>query len=371
MSKYIHQLKNWPQFTWDEKEISHLLSLTRYKQGLLNGFMENLGFETISEATLQTLTADVIKSTEIEGKILNHDQVRSSIARKLGMNIGGLVAADRDVEGIVEVMVDATRNYNKPLSKERLFAWHSALFPTGRNGMQKIKVGSWRSDETGPMQVVSGPMGKEKVHFEAPSSERLNMEMNGFLKWFNKNDSDQLDQVLKSAIAHLWFVTIHPFDDGNGRLARAIADMQLTRSDGGHQRFFSMSAQIRKERKEYYEVLEKTQSGNLDITRWLTWFLNCMTHALGNADEVRQRVLNKKMFWDKNTLQSFNERQRLIINKLLDGFDGNLTSSKWAKIAKCSADTALRDIQNLIQKDILDKTVSGGRSTNYILKSKK
>ncbi len=368
MNKYIHQLKQWPSFNWDEKVISHLLSQTRYKQGLLNGFMENLGFETLNEATLQTLTSDVIKSTEIEGKILDVAQVRSSIAKRLGLNIGGLIHADRDVEGIVEVMLDATRNFNKPLSKERLFAWHSALFPTGRNGMEKIIVGHWRNDETGSMQVVSGPMGKEKIHFTAPASEKLNKEMNLFLKWFNKNDSSHSDQVLKSAIAHLWFVTVHPFDDGNSRLARAIADMQLTRSDGGRQRFFSMSAQIRRERKQYYEVLEKTQKGTLDITRWLTWFLNCMIHALDNANEVRLRVLNKKKFWDKNSETALNERQRLMINKFLDGFEGNLTSSKWAKIAKCSADTALRDIQHLIEKRILKKNPSGGRSTNYILK---
>jgi Fic family protein len=366
MPKYIHQLPKWADFTWNNETIVPILSNVRHKQGRLQGYMEVLGFALRNETTLQTLTLDVLKSTEIEGEILNPDQVRSSIARRLGMDVAGLVAADRNVEGVVEMMLDATQNYNQPLSKDRLFGWHAALFPTGRSGMHKIVVGNWRDNEKGPMQVVSGAMGKEKVHYEAPEADRLEKEMKLFLKWFNSDIS--LDTVLKSAIAHLWFVTIHPFDDGNGRIARAIADMQLAKADNDSQRFYSMSAQIRLERNTYYEILERTQKGTLDITEWLEWFLHCLDHALNATDEILKRVLNKTKFWDAHANTPINERQRLLINKLFDGFTGKLNSSKWAKIAKCSPDTALRDIKDLISKDILQKEDAGSRSTSYILK---
>lgn len=366
MPKYIHQLNEWPDFTWNHEAVQPILSTVRHKQGRLKGCMEVLGFALRNETTLQTLTLDVLKSSEIEGEILNADQVRSSIARQLGMDVAGLVPADRNTEGIVEMMLDATQNYKQLLNKNRLFDWHAALFPTGRSGMHKITVGNWRNNKKGPMQVVSGAMGKEKIHYEAPQSERLEKEMKLFLKWFNANDS--IDAVLKSAIAHFWFITIHPFDDGNGRIARAIADMQLARADGNYQRFYSMSAQIRLERNAYYTVLEKIQKGTLDITEWLQWFLNCLDRALNATDEVLKGVLNKTKFWDKHIQTPINERQRLMINKLFDGFEGKLNSSKWAKIAKCSSDTALRDIQDLIDKNILQKETAGGRSTSYVLK---
>lgn len=363
--KYIHQHKHWPEFTWDNEALVSLLTKVRYKQGRLKGYMEMLGFSMRNETTLQTLTLDVLKSTEIEGEFLNSEQVRSSIARHLGMDIAGLVPADRDVEGVVEMMLDATQNFNQKLNKNRLFDWHSALFPTGKSGMHKITVGNWRDNEKGPMQVVSGALGKEKVHYEAPDGDSLNDEMKEFLKWFNATHN--LDHVLKSAIAHLWFVTVHPFDDGNGRMARAIADMLLAKGDEDAQRFYSMSAQIRIERTKYYDILEKTQKGNLDITEWLTWYLNCLDRALNTTDKRIQNVLKKTRFWDVNAQTVINERQRLMINKLFDGFEGKLTSSKWAKITKCSADTALRDIQDLIQKNILLKEEGGGRSTSYTL----
>jgi Fic family protein len=366
MNKYIHQNKKWPEFNWSNEALLPSLTSIRHKQGRLKGYMEMLGFEPRNETTLQTLTMDVLKSTEIEGEHLNPDQVRSSIARRLGMDIAGLVPADRNVEGVVEMMLDATQNYHGQLTKDRLFGWHSALFPSGRSGTQKIIVGKWRDNDKGPMQVISGAMGKEKVHFEAPDAALLNDEMKVFLKWFNTQND--MDAVLKSGIAHLWFVTVHPFDDGNGRIARAVADMLLAKSDDDAQRFYSMSAQIRIERKEYYEILEKTQKGNLDITEWLMWYLNCLNRALNTTDQRLQSVLQKTKFWDTHTQTSINERQRLMINKLFDGFDGKLNSSKWAKIAKCSADTALRDIQDLIQKDVLMKEDAGGRSTNYVLK---
>ena len=343
-----------------------LLSETRNLQGRVLGRMESLGFDLRKQASLETLTLDVLKSTEIEGEFLNPEQVRSSIARRLGMEIAGSVESDRNVDGMVEMMLDATQNCFEPLNAERLFDWHAALFPTGRSGMYKITVGEWRTDSTGPMQVVSGAMGKEKVHFEAPDSSLLESEMGKFIKWFNiKNE---LDLVLKAALAHLWFVTIHPFDDGNGRIARALTDMLLAQSDRSSQRFYSMSAQIRVERKQYYDILEKTQKGNLDITNWIQWFLNCLIHALESTDTVLTRVLFKADFWHKHAETVMNERQTKMLNKILSEFEGKLTSSKWAKITKCSKDTAIRDINDLIDKDILKKEDAGGRSTNYELK---
>ncbi|NOU60430.1 Fic family protein [Marinifilum caeruleilacunae] len=365
MKAFIHQNDQWPEFTWNNNDFINLLSEVRNLQGRLVGKMETLGFELRNEALLDTLTLDVLKSSEIEGEILNPDQVRSSIARKLGMEIAGAVDSDRNVEGVVEMMLDATQNCFKPLTAERLFDWHAALFPTGRSGMYKITVADWRKDTTGPMQVVSGAMGKEKVHFQAPDSELLEKEMNQFLNWFNNDKKNDL--VLKAAIAHLWFVTIHPFDDGNGRITRAITDMLLAQSDMSNQRFYSMSAQIRVERKQYYEMLEKTQKGDVNITGWIVWFLTCLSNALKSTETVLERVLFKAEFWRKHSETTMNERQKKILNMLLDGFDGKLTSSKWAKIAKCSKDSAVRDINDLISKGILQKETAGGRSTNYEL----
>ena len=363
MSKYIHLLKEWPAFNWEDDKIILPLSAARHKQGRLLGKLEGLGFRLREEATLETLTQDVIKSSEIEGEKLPADQVRSSIARRLGIEIAGEVTVNRNVEGIVELTLDATQKYNEALTDDRLFGWHATLFPTGRSGMHKIQVGTWRDDANGPMQIVSGAMGKERVHYEAPEATRLGIEMNKFLEWFNETTT--MDPVLKAAIAHLWFVTIHPFDDGNGRIARAIADMQSVRADGSRQRFYSMSAQIQRERNVYYEILENTQKGNLDITKWLLWFLDCLDRAITLSEENLSGVIQKAKFWESHLAVALNERQRKMLIKFMDGFEGKLTSSKWAKIAKCSPDTALRDIQDLIEKGILEKEEGGGRSTSY------
>jgi Fic family protein len=364
MKAFIHQKDNWPEFSWNSNDFLSLLSEARNLQGRLIGKMGTLGFELRNEALLDTLILDVIKSSEIEGKFLNPDQVRSSIARRLGMEITETVKFDRDVEGVVEMMMDATQKCFDPLTADRLFAWHAALFPTGRSGMYKITVADWRKDSTGPMQVVSGVMGKEKVHFQAPESDLVEKEMILFIDWFNNS---KIDLVIKAAIAHLWFVTIHPFEDGNGRIARALTDMLLAQSDSSNQRFYSMSAQILIERKGYYEMLEKTQKGDLDITNWIIWFLKCLINALKSTDSVLSRVLFKADFWQKHIDTLINDRQKKLLNKLLDGFDGKLTSSKWAKIAKCSKDSAVRDINDLIEKDILQKEAAGGRSTSYEL----
>jgi Fic family protein len=364
MKAFIHQKDNWPEFTWNSNTFLDLLSEARNLQGRLIGKMETLGFDLRNEALLDTLTLDVLKSSEIEGEFLNPDQVRSSIARRLGMEIAGAIDSDRNVEGVVEMMLDATQKCFDPLTADRLFDWHAALFPTGRSGMYKITVANWRKDTTGPMQVVSGAMGKEKVHFQATDSDLLEKEMSRFIDWFNNTE---IDLVIKAAIAHLWFVTIHPFEDGNGRITRALTDMLLAQSDKSNQRFYSMSAQIRIERKQYYEILEKTQKGDLDITEWIVWFLNCLINALKSTDSVLTRVLFKAEFWKKHIETAINDRQRKLLNKLMDGFDGKLTSSKWAKIAKCSKDSAVRDINDLIEKGILQKEAAGGRSTNYEL----
>lgn len=366
MSSYIHSLKDWPTFNWEDDRVLLPLSTVRHKQGRLLGKLEGLSFRLREEATLETLTQDVIKSSEIEGEKLPADQVRSSIARRLGIEIAGEVTANRNVEGVVEMMLDATQHYDLPLTRERLFGWHASLFPTGRSGMHKIHVGGWRDDAKGLMHVVSGAIGKEKVHYEAPEAKRLNVEIHKFLKWFNK--TTPIDPVLKAAIAHLWFVTIHPFDDGNGRIARAIADMQLARADASRQRFYSMSAQIQRERNVYYSTLEKTQKGNLTITKWLLWFIECLDRAISLSEENLSGVMQKAKFWELHQAVMLNDRQRKMLNKLMDGFEGKLTSSKWAKIGKCSADTALRDIQDLIKKEILVKEDGGGRSTSYQIK---
>jgi Fic family protein len=367
MSEYIHQLRDWPTFRWDQDALAAPLANIRHRQGRLLGRMESLGFSLRKEAELETLTLDVLKSSEIEGERLPADQVRSSIARRLGMETAGTIPTERDVEGIVEMMLDATQNFSKPLSEERLFAWHSALFPTGRSGMRKIIVGAWRNDADGPMQVVSGPVGKEKVHYEAPAAPLLKLETSAFLTWANDAD-DKTDAVLRAALAHLWFVTIHPFDDGNGRIARAIADWALARSEGSSQRFYSMSAQIRQERNDYYDVLERTQKGTLDVTPWMEWFLGCLGRAFDGTETTLAAVLHKARFWESHAQATINERQRVILNRLLDGFTGNLTTTKWASLAKSSHDTALRDIQDLIEQGILKKDTGGGRSTSYSLK---
>lgn len=359
---YIYQRKNWTAFKWNNDTLLPLLANVRHLQGRLLGQMESLGFKFQEEALLSTLTLDVLKSNEIEGEVLNKDQVRSSIARRLGLAVSGLVDIPRNVDGVVEMMLDATQHYMKPLTTERVFGWHAALFPTGYSGMYKIEAGKYRS---GDMQVVSGAMGKERVHYEAPKADVLEVEMKRFLNWFN-NESET-DPVLKAAIAHLWFVTIHPFDDGNGRIARTITDMQLARSDGSPQRFYSMSNQILTERKRYYNLLEQTQRGDGDITAWLEWFLSCLENALVNSRVILESVLAKAKFWERHSQMSLNDRQRLMLNKLLDDFEGKLTSSKWAKIAICSQDTAIRDIQDLINKGMLRKEAEGGRSTNYEL----
>jgi Fic family protein len=365
---YIHELKDWPRFHWDREQLAEPLAAVRHQQGRLIGHMEALGFHLRQEAVLQTLTADVLKTSEIEGEKLDADQVRSSIARRLGMDIGGLKPSDRNVEGIVEMMLDATRHYDQPLTPERLFAWHASLFPTGRSGMTKIIAGAWRDDAKGPMQVVSGAVGKERIHFEAPAAKRLDREMRAFLDDFNSRAD--IDPVLKAGLAHLWFVTIHPFDDGNGRIARATADMALARSESSSQRFYSMSAQIRQERSAYYDVLEATQKGTMDITPWMEWFLGCLGRAIEGAQTTLGSVLAKARFWESIAGVAINDRQRLVLNRLLDGFDGKLTTSKYAKLAKCSQDTALRDILPLVEKGVLVRNPEGGRSTSYALAEK-
>ena len=362
---YLHELEGWPRFTWDQEKIAQRLAGVRHEQGRLIGRMETLGFQFRQEAILETLTADVIKSSAIEGERLDLGQVRSTIARRLGMDIGGLRAADRHVEGVVDMMLDATRNYDQPLTAERLFGWHSALFPTGRSGMRAIQVGAWRDDRKGPMQVVSGPEGRERVHFEAPHAPRLPEEMNSFIDWYNKDAG--MDLVLKAGLAHLWFVTLHPFDDGNGRIARAIGDMTLARSEKSSQRFYSLSAQILQERAAYYDVLEMTQKGSVDVTPWMDWFLVCLDRAIQGSQNTLAAVLYKARFWKSMETVSLNERQRSVLLRLLEGFPGKLTTSKWAKLTKSSQDTALRDILDLVEKGVLIKSSEGGRSTSYTL----
>lgn len=368
INRYIHELPEWPRFYWNRERLAEPLAAVRHRQGRLVGRMEALGFPLRQEATLRTLTTDVLTTSEIEGEKLDAEQVRSSIARRLGMDIGALKPADRNVDGVVEMMLDATRNYRQPLTAARLFDWHAALFPTGRSGMTHIKVGAWRDDATGPMRVVSGPVGRESVHFEAPKAARLGREMARFLDWFN-DEAPPHDPVLKAGLAHLWFVTIHPFADGNGRMARAIADMQLARSEGSSQRFYSMSAQIRQEREAYYEILERTQKDAMDVTPWMEWFLGCLGRAIDGAQTTLAAALSKARAWESLAGLALNQRQRFMINRLLDGFTGKLTTIKWAKLTKCSHDTALRDIQQLLDGGVLVRNPGGGRSTSYSLAS--
>lgn len=360
---YIWERAGWPALVWQDAVIAAPLAALRHDQGRLIGRMEALGFKLREEAVLQTLTQDVVKTSEIEGEELDATQVRSSLARRLGIDIGALPPTDRNVEGIVEVMLDATTNYALPLSAERLFAWHAALFPTGRSGMTRIRIGAWRDDSAGPMQVVSGPMGRERVHYAAPPADRVAAEMDAFLTWFNTPSA--MDPVIKAALAHLWFVTIHPFEDGNGRIARAIADLALARSERSPQRFYSMSAQIRIERNAYYDILELTQKGGTDVTGWLIWFLACLDRAIHGAEGVLGAVTAKAVFWERASTVALNERQIKVLNRLLDGFDGKMTSSKWAIIGKCSQDTANRDIAALLELGLLRKGDGGGRSTHY------
>lgn len=362
MPKYIYEHPNWTDFSWQDKAINVVFGEVRHLQGKIIGQMNALGFSAKEEATLTALTLDVVKSSEIEGELLNYEQVRSSIARRLGINTAGLVPSSRHIEGVVEMMLDATQRHALPLTEKRLCGWHAALFPTGYSGPYAIEVGQYRSGE---IQVVSGAMGREKVHYEAVKAERVKAEMDKFLDWFNQDD--RLDPVLKAAIAHFWFIIIHPFDDGNGRIGRAITDLLLARAEGSGERFYSMSSQILAERKRYYEVLQQVQHSSDDITEWLDWFLHCLKNALLATETTTQKIVRKAEFWKRHEHTPINERQRLILNKLFDGFEGKLQSSKWAKIAKTSTDTALRDIKDLVEKGILQQTEEGGRNVNYEL----
>ncbi|MCU7846722.1 MAG: Fic family protein [Candidatus Thiodiazotropha sp. (ex Lucinoma kastoroae)] len=365
---YLWEKSQWPTFTWDEGSLAKRLAEVSREQGRLLGKMEVLGFELRSEANLHTLTEDVVKTSEIEGEMLERKQVRSSIARRLGMDTGGLVPTDRNVEGVVDMMLDATGKYAESLTEERLFAWHASLFPAGRSGMNRIRIGCWRDDGQGPMQVVSGPIGGERVHYEAPPADHLSDEMARYLCWLEK--PGEIDPLLIAGLAHLWFVTIHPFDDGNGRIARAITDMVLARLEKTGQRFYSMSGQIRIEHKDYYDTLEWTQKGELDVTHWLEWFLNCLHRAIDGTQETLGAILVKARFWERFAKEPLNERQLKVLNRLLDGFEGKLTTSKWGKIVKCSQDTAYRDILDLINRGALQKDPGGGRSTSYSIITK-
>ena len=362
---YIHENPRWPKFTWDSEALAGALAAVRHKQGRHLGKMEALGFDLRAEASLTALTEEVVKSSAIEGKHLNPKEVRSSIARRLGLDVAGLPKPSREVEGVVEMMLDATRNFDNPLTEERLFGWHAALFPTGRSGMHRIVVGAWRTGDAGPMQVVSGPIGRERVHFEAPAAGNLKAEMKQFLAWIN--GPSEVDPVLKAGVAHFWFVTIHPFEDGNGRIARAIADMVLSQADGTTDRFYSMSSGIEEQRREYYRELESAQRGGLDISKWLAWFLGCLDRTIEEADHTLGSVLHKAKLWQQINLRPVNERQRKVINRMLDDFQGHLTTSKYAKFATCSNDTALRDIRELLERGILVKNPGEGRSTSYRL----
>ena len=361
----MHQQPDWPDFHWRQEQLVDQLGAVRHRQGRLVGRMEALGFDLRREAQLNTLTEDVVTSSAIEGEILDPDQVRSSVARRLGMDFAGLPHTDRNVDGIVDLTLDATEDYFQPLTQERLFSWHASLFPTGRSGLRRITVGGWRDSRSDPMQVVSGPIGRERVHFEAPAANRLDHEMGAFLDWFNMPSA--ADWTLKAGLAHLWFVTVHPFYDGNGRIARAIADMALARSEGSPQRFYSMSSQIQKERADYYNILERTQKGTTDVSEWMIWFLACLDRAIEGSETTLSTTLEKARFWERIASISLNGRQRVIINRLLDGFEGKLTTSRWARMAQCSPDTALRDITDLMEHGILMRSPEGGRSTSYTL----
>lgn len=361
--QYIHERPDWPRFRWDADRLLEGLSRTRHLQGRLLGRMEVLGLASRSEASLEVLTSEVVQSSAIEGERLDDREVRSSVARKLGLDIAGLGPASRNVEGVVAMTLDATQRFDQPLTAERLFEWHASLFPTGRSAGRRISVGAWRESSSGPMQVVSGAMGKEVVHFEAPAPERLEAEMSRFLAWFESRPI--AEPLIHTAIAHLWFVTIHPFEDGNGRIARAICDMALARADGTRERFFSLSAELERERADYYGRLEATQRGSLDITEWIEWFLGVLQRAIRGADRSLETVLRKARVWRGLSGAPVNERQRIVLNRMLGDFQGFLTTSKYAELARCSTDTALRDIQELAARGVLVKNDGGGRSTSY------
>lgn len=363
--KYIYQYKDWPNVTWDGEVLLELLSKVRNFQGRLVGKMESLGFDLREQAVLETLTLDVLKSSEIEGENLNRDEVRSSVARRMGMDFAGMVTSSRDVEGVVDMMLDATQNHDKELTEDRLLAWHSSLFPSGQSGMYKITVGDWRKDGNGPVQVVSGPMNRERVHFEAPAAELVPAAMKEFVEWFNSSKNSE--PLIKAAVMHLWFLTVHPFDDGNGRIGRALIDMQLARADQSKQRFYSMSDQIERNKKEYYRMLERTQKDDLDITEWIEWFLNTLYEALERTSENLHKVLGKAKFWELHRDTVLNDRQKFMLNKLLGDFFGKLQTSKWAKMTKTTKLTAHRDIKDLVEKGVLYQEEGGGRSTSYAL----
>ena len=363
--RYIYQNTDWHSFRWCGEKIQNLLLEIKKSQGYLLGKMDSLGFDVKNNALLQVLTENIIKSSEIEGQILDKHLVRSSIARRLGIDIGGETPVSRDIEGVVEMMLDATQNYSSQMTKERLIGWHAALFPTGFSGMYKINVGGYRTDELGPMQVISGYTGNEKVHYEATKAGLLEGEMNELINYINTDK--ETDFLIQAGIVHLWFVILHPFDDGNGRIARALTDMILARSDDSKFRFYSMSSQIQKNRKSYYEVLEKTQKGSMDITNWLLWFLENLLVAIQSSGEITDKVLQKAEFWQKNSNLVFNERQIKVLNRFMDNFEGNLTTTKWAKMCNCSQDTASLDINDLIAKKIMKK-VGKGRATHYLLR---
>lgn len=362
---YIWQAKDWPTWRFDLSALAGPMAEVSRAQGVLLGRLSDVGLALRDQASLAVLTEDVLKTSEIEGEQLNAESVRSSIARRLGVDIGALAPVDRHVDGIVEMVLDATANCQAPVSRERLFGWHAALFPTGFSGLSRITVGTWRDDANGPMQVVSGPIGRQRVHFEAPPAEWLGAETDRFLDWLNGPSREPA--LLKAGLGHLWFLTLHPFDDGNGRIARAIGDLLLARADGSSQRFYSLSAQIQRDRKSYYDILERTQRASMDVTAWLAWFIQTLHRAVDEAQRTLDAVLTKTRFWQQWAATPFNERQLKLINRLLDGFEGKLSSSKWASIAKCSPDTALRDINELLTRGVLRKTASGGRSTGYEL----
>ena len=361
----IWQLTDWPHWTYDHKRLAPLLAQVHRAQGHLLGRMHNLGLDLQDHATLRVLTEDVLKTSEIEGEKLNPESVRSSIAQRLGVDIGALAPTDRQVDGVVDMVLDATQRHHESLTADRLFGWHAALFPSGYSSLTKIGVGQWRDDAQGPMQVVSGAIHRQKVHYEAPPAHLLNAEMLNFLNWFNVDQHD--DPIVKAGLAHLWFVTIHPFEDGNGRIARAVGDMALARAEQSAQRYYSLSAQIQHDRNDYYDRLEAAQKGGLDITDWLEWFLACLLRAVQGAEATLAQVLAKAWFWQQWAGMLMNARQIKLLNKLLDGFYGKLTSSKWAAIGKCSQDTALRDITELLERGILKKSAASGRSTSYVL----
>ena len=362
---YIWEQPEWPNLTWDDGRLLEPLAAARLKQGRLLGSMARLGFDLKLEAQLEALTEDVIKSSEIEGEVLDRDSVRSSIARRLGVPAAAVVPADRRTEGVVEMMLDATENYEALLTPETLFGWQASLFPTGYSGMHKVKAGAWRDDAAGPMQVVSGPIGRQQVHYQAPPAPQLDGEMQAFLDWFNCRGEPE--GLLRAGLAHLWFVTIHPFEDGNGRVARAIADQALAQSEDSGQRFYSVSSQIRKERSDYYDMLERSQKGALDVTDWLAWFLDCFSRALDGAEAACANVLRKADFWQRYAREAFDKRQKTVLNRFLDGFEGKLTAKKWAAIGKCSIPTAQRDINELVERGILRRNPGGSKNTSYDL----